>query len=70
MDKLDLIIKAIDDAKDDNTVRMDKLEAAVKEGFLLMNGRVRKLENDTLRIKTVWAVGTVLVGAVWHYLVG
>lgn len=26
------------------------------------NGRVRKLENDAIRIKTLWTAGVILVG--------
>jgi hypothetical protein len=34
-----------------------EIKAAVKE----QNGRVRKLEDDSVRIKTIWAAGAVIV---------
>lgn len=74
MDKLDLVLKAIDDSKRDNTERCDRLETMITEKFDKLNGRVRKNENDILRIKTVWGIAwagaTFLGGALWHFLVG
>ena len=34
-----------------------RIEAAVKE----QNGRVRKLENDAIRLKTIWSAGAFVV---------
>ena len=68
MDKLDLIIKALDDNKLDTNGRIERLEAVVKEGFLQINGRVRRNENDVLRIKTLWSAAVVVGGFLFHYL--
>jgi hypothetical protein len=35
----------------------------IETAVMLQNGRVRKLENDSVRIKTIWSVG-VIVGAI------
>jgi hypothetical protein len=59
VDKLDLIIKSLDDLRDET-----------RSGFSMMNGRVRKAEGDIIRIKTVWTAITVAVAAVFHYLFG
>lgn len=70
MDKFDLIVAAIKDAKDDNSQRCDRLEQLVNDKFDKLNGRVRKNELEITKIKTLWSGATVVFGAIWHYLVG
>lgn len=36
----------------------ERIEAAVKE----QNGRIKKLENDAIRIKTIWTSSVLILG--------
>lgn len=70
MDKLDLILDAVKEAKKDNNDRCDRLEMMIEDKFEKLNGRVRKNENEILRIKAFWTAGVAIAGAAFHYLFG
>lgn len=67
--QVQLIMAAIASLKDDNSERMERVESKVDAGFAAMNGRVRALENDVLRVKTLWTAGVALGAFLLHYVV-
>jgi hypothetical protein len=54
-------------SEDVTTGEIYRLCQRIERAVMLQNGRVRKLEADAIRIKTIWAAGAVIaaLGGDW-----